>query len=353
SDDRDFFSAMQLSFSSVLPMALKTAIQLNLLELINQAPGGSISASDLAGKLPTTNPAAGKMIDRILCLLAAHDVVVCRIVPSPHGGGGGGGVERIYSPGTAAKLLTKNEEGISLARIFMLVQDNLHFKAWHNLKDAILEGGEAFHRAYGKSIFDHIATDQEYNKVFNAAMFSHTKIFMNKLLRTYTGFEGLKSIVDVGGGVGVTLKMIIDEYPSIRGINFDLPHVIDEALPFPGIEHVAGDMFVSVPKADAIFLKWICHDWSDEHCKQLLRNCYDALGDDGKVILVDAIMSDEPKTTSDFKYTAATDVLMMSCCPGGTERTEEEFNGITRDTGFKKFRKMCCIYGTWIMELRK
>ncbi|EPS65297.1 hypothetical protein M569_09481 [Genlisea aurea] len=348
SDDRDFFSSMQLACGSVLPMALKTAIQLNLLHLITQSPGGSISASDLAGKLPKTNPAAGKMIDRILCLLAAHDVVVCRVVASPRGG-----FERLYSKGPAAKLLTENEGGISLAPMSILIQDIAYFNAWHHLKDAIVEGGEAFHRAHGMSLFDYQATDKEYSKVFNGAMLAHTKIFMNKLLQTYTGLEGLKSLVDVGGGVGVTLKMIIEKYPSIQGINFDLPHVIDQALPFPGIEHVAGDMFVSVPKADAIFLKYICHDWSDEQCKKLLRNCYDALGDDGKVIIVDSIMFEEPNVTSDFKYMATMDVLMMVVSPGGIERTEGEFNDIFRDTGFKKSQKVCYVYGMWIIELHK
>jgi hypothetical protein len=41
-------------------------------------------------------------------------------------------------------------------------------------------------------------------------------------------------LVDVGGGVGNALKQIISEYPSIKGINFDLPQVIQDAQPHPG-----------------------------------------------------------------------------------------------------------------------
>ncbi|EPS74295.1 hypothetical protein M569_00461, partial [Genlisea aurea] len=221
------------------------------------------------------------------------------------------------------------------------------------LKDSILEGGEAFHRAYGMSNFEYKSTDPKYSKTFNEAMFAHTTIFTNKLLQTYTGFEGLKSLVDVGGGFGVTIKIIKDKHPSIQCFNLDLPHVIAKAPSFPGIEHVAGDMFVGVPKADAVFLKWICHNWSDEQCIKLLRNCYDALDDDGKVIIIDNVMLNEPTETVDFKCMAAMDVLMMTFYLGGVERREDEFNDIFGQAGFRKFRKVCCVYGMWIFELHK
>lgn len=57
---------------------------------------------------------------------------------------------------------------------------------------------------------------------------------MKRILETYTGFEGISTLVDVGGGTGHGLKMIISKYPSIKGINFDLPQVIENAPPFPG-----------------------------------------------------------------------------------------------------------------------
>jgi hypothetical protein len=39
------------------------------------------------------------------------------------------------------------------------------------------------------------------------------------------------------GGTGAVLSMIVSKYPSIRGINFDLPHVIEDAPSFPGITY--------------------------------------------------------------------------------------------------------------------
>lgn len=104
--------------------------------------------------------------------------------------------------------------------------------------------------------FEYHGTDPRFNKVFNQGMSNHSTIIMKKILETYQGFEGLKTVVDVGGGTGATLSMILSKYPNIKGINFDLPHVIEDApKSHPGIQHVGGDMFVSVPNGDAIFMK--------------------------------------------------------------------------------------------------
>ncbi|PPD84376.1 hypothetical protein GOBAR_DD18691 [Gossypium barbadense] len=73
---------------------------------------------------------------------------------------------------------------------------------------------------------------------------------------------------------GATLSMIVSKYPTIKGINFDLPHVIENAPTCPGVEHVGGDMFASVPKGDAIFMK----------------KCYEAVPDNGKMIVADSIL---------------------------------------------------------------
>ena len=99
----------------------------------------------------------------------------------------------------------------------------------------MLEGGIPFNKAYGMNAFDYHGKDLRFNKIFNNGMSSHSTITMKKILENYKGFEGLNSVVDVGGGIGATLNMIISKYPSIKGINFDLPHVIQDAPAFPGI----------------------------------------------------------------------------------------------------------------------
>ena len=64
-------------------------------------------------------------------------------------------------------------------------------------------------------------------QVFNKAMAGHSQIYMRAILDAYHGFEDVKVLVDVGGGLGSSLKLITTKYPHIKGINFDQPHVID------------------------------------------------------------------------------------------------------------------------------
>ncbi|KEH20125.1 caffeic acid O-methyltransferase [Medicago truncatula] len=108
---------------------------------------------------------------------------------------------------------------------------------------------------HGTHAFHYPSLDSRFNKVFNTAMINHTKIVMNKVLESYNGFEGIKRLVDVGGGLGVNIHLITSKYPNIHGINFDLPHVIQHVPSYLGVEHVGGDMFESVPKGDVILMK--------------------------------------------------------------------------------------------------
>lgn len=126
------------------------------------------------------------------------------------------------------------------------------------MKEAILEGEVPLIKAYGKDPMESIHNDKRFAPIFFDAMREFNPLVISKILKEYKGFEGLKSIVDVGGGNGSILKAIISRYPSIEGTNFDLPPIIEKQPIYPGIQHVAGDMFTSIPAGDAIFMKVIC-----------------------------------------------------------------------------------------------
>ncbi|KAG8390466.1 hypothetical protein BUALT_Bualt01G0086200 [Buddleja alternifolia] len=347
-DEEACLFAMELASVGVLPAVLKCAIELDLLELIKKSGDGAfVSPAELAAQLPATNPEAHIMVDRILRLLASYNILNCTVENLPDGG-----VERRYSLAPVCKFLTKNDDGVSLAPLLLLNQDRILKETWYHLKDTVLEGGIPFNRAHGMNAFEYPAKDPIFNKVFNHAMSGNSIITMKKILENYKGFEGLKTVVDVGGGIGASLKMITSKYPSIKGINFDLPHVIRRAPSYPGVEHIGGDMFVGVPKGEAIFMKWICHDWSDEHCLKILKNCYEALPTYGKVIVAERLLPDNPnKELTSLCFNL--DMVMLANNPGGKERTEKEFEVLTKKAGFKEFRKVCCAYTIWIMELHK
>ncbi|KAK6272650.1 hypothetical protein POUND7_009733 [Theobroma cacao] len=349
-NQESFSYAIQIVTSNALPMSMHAAIQLQLFEIIAKAgPDAKLSPKEIAVQLRTKNPDAPSMLDRLLRVLASHNIVGCSVADDEQGNN----PQRLYSLTPVSKFFVPNEDGVSLGPLMSLLQDKVFLDSWSQLKDAILEGGIPFDRVHGTHAFEYPDKDPRFNQVFNTAMINHTTIIVKKILETYKGFEQLNRVVDVGGGLGVTLSIITSKYPSIRGINFDLPHVIQHAPAYPGVEHVGGDMFKSVPKGDAIFMKWILHDWSDEHCLKLLKNCYNAIPDDGKVIVVDAVLPIVPEANAFVRGTSMMDVLMMTQNPGGKERTKPEFEALATKAGFAGIRYECSVCNFWVMEFFK
>ncbi|KAL2488069.1 Flavone 3'-O-methyltransferase 1 [Forsythia ovata] len=348
-EEEDILRVLHLPSGLYLPMILKAAIELDLFEIMAKAgPEAQLSSDEIAAAISSQNHHAPALIGRIMRFLASHSILNCSI-----SGGEDGIVKRLYGLEPICKHFVRNEYGTSLGSLLLLPIDKVMVLPWYNLKDAILEGGAPFDKAHGMHIFDYASTDSRFNKVLNNAMYGFTTMAVRKILDVYNGFEGVKEMVDVGGGLGATLNLITSKYPNIRGINFDLPHVIKDAPTYAGVEHVGGDMFESVPKGEVIFMKWILHDWSDEHCLKLLKNCWKALPETGKVILVDGVLPVYPETDLVSKICFHSDVAMMTVNPGGKERTKDEIEKLAKSAGFADLKLICLVNCDWIIELYK
>ncbi|GMH18326.1 hypothetical protein Nepgr_020167 [Nepenthes gracilis] len=350
-EEKELFSyAMALVSGSVPTMVLKAIIELDVLEIMKRAgPEAYLSPAEIAAELPISIPDSTVMLDRMLCLLACYSIVTCSIRMLPNGN-----VERLYRLAPVCKFLTKNEDGVSLATISLMLQDRVNLEIWHYMKEAVLEGGIPFNKAHGTSLFEYNEVNPRFRKVFNNGMSDLSILEIKKILETYKGFEGLSSLVDVGGGIGTTLNMIVSKYPMIKGINFDLPYIIKDSPPFPGVQHVGGDMFANVPKGDAIIMKRVFLDWSDEHCIKLLKNCYASLPDHGKVIVCEPILPATIETaTTTTKVVFHIDLIMLADFVKGKERSENEFEGLAKVAGFQGFRVVCSAYHIKVMEFLK
>ncbi|CAM8894661.1 unnamed protein product [Rhodiola kirilowii] len=343
--------AIRLANAVVLPMALKSAIELNVIKVLSRAgPEAFLTPSQIAVEIGATrNPNAPVLLDRVLSMLASYSVLKCCGKT-----GEDGVVERAYGVSPICQFFTEDEDGGSVTPLFLLHHDNVVMKSWYHLNDVIMEGGVLpFDREYGMKLFEYLGTDPRFNQVFNKAMSSHTTMLMKKVLSVYKGFQGVKVLVDVGGGVGVTLGMITAKYPNIKGINFDLPHVLAVAPSFPGVEHIGGDMFSEIPKGDAIFMKWILHDWTDENCLKLLKNCYEALPHSGKVIIVESILPEVPDDRLTTNIACEQDMFMLAATTGGKERRLNAYDALAKGAGFSGCQVVGNAYNSWIMEFTK
>ncbi|XP_027361628.1 isoliquiritigenin 2'-O-methyltransferase-like [Abrus precatorius] len=333
--DDVYLSALVLSFSRVFPAILNAAIDLNLFDIIakvQRSRDSSVSASEIASLFPNPHTELAKRLDRILPLLASYSLLSCSIRTNEDGKR-----ERVYLLSPVGEYFSHLHDGHSLAPLSTLKHHGFH-DLWKNVKDAILDPNcnTHFESVYGMPAYEYMETNEEMNKYFYEAMNYSAPLDVKRVLTIYKGFEGVSTLVDVGGSTGQTLKQIISAYPSIKGINFDLPQMIQGASPFPGIEHVGGDMFESVPQGDAIILKLVCHNWPDEDCIKFLRNCHKALPQHGKVIVLDFIMPEVPNSSNISKHICAIDNLMF-LAHDGKERTENEFRNLCKSSGFSKF----------------
>ncbi|GAB4845575.1 hypothetical protein Ancab_040132 [Ancistrocladus abbreviatus] len=348
SEDETFLQALNTSSSLFLAMSFRSALELGLFEIIAKA-GQGLSVAEIVAQLPTKNPNAPNMLERILRLLASYSFLSYTVVAAKDSGYS----RRLYDLTPIGKLFAPNKDGVSLGDGFSVVHCKAWIDSWDKLTEAILEGGVPFQLANGVGMFEFAGRDPTFNKEFNTSMTGISTLFMKKVMQSYKGFENINQLVDVGGGVGSTLQTIISQYPHIKGINYDLPHVIEQAIPSPGIEYIAGDMFQSVPSGEVIWMKWVLHTCDDNHCIKLLKNCYKALPDNGKVIVIDTVIPEEPEVASYAKYAYISDVAMMVFNTEGKERTQKEFWSLANAAGFASVKLVCRVYFSDIMEFYK
>ncbi|XP_010473547.1 PREDICTED: indole glucosinolate O-methyltransferase 4-like [Camelina sativa] len=350
--------AEKILYTVAFPMIFKAALELGVIDTIAAADEGVwLSSSEIALRLPTkpTNPQAPVLLDRMLALLVSHSILKHRMVETGVNGQTGK-TERVYAAEPVCMFFLNRGGGSgSLATLFTVGLSEVYFKTWTNLKDMILEGTDAFTSAHGIGLFEYIGSNQRFGEMFNRAMSEVSTLTINRVLEVYKGFHDVNTLVDVGGGFGHVIGSVTSKYPHIKGINFDVAKVITEApLIYPGVEHVSGDMFKEIPKGDAIVMKWILHDWNDEDCLTILRNCWTSLPEKGKVILVEMLTPVEPKINDTYsKIVFGMDMYMLTLCSGGKERSFPQIETLAFGSGFIRCEIICHAYSYSVIELHK
>lgn len=220
--------------------------------------------------------------------------------------------------------------------------DPFHFKVFENLLYSVKTGEPSIEAVTGKPLFEYLSTDPVESTRFNAAMSGISSFIMPAILEAYD-FSPFKTIVDVAGGHGFVICEILRKHPRVKGVLFDLEHVVGGAvhriceLALEGrCRAVAGDFFKSVPEGgDAYLMKCIIHDWDDEKSATILRNCRTAMQGNrqAKVILLEQVVPGPGQP----HFSKLLDLVMLTF-PGGRERTAEEFKGLFAKAGFRLTR---------------
>jgi orsellinic acid C2-O-methyltransferase len=215
---------------------------------------------------------------------------------------------------------------------------------WGDLLHSVKTGETGRKHLAGTQDFEHLARDPALAALFNQAMVQLTRRTAREVARVYD-FSGLPRLLDVGGGTGELIGVLLQANPAARGVIFDMPHAREAAqrhLESLGLaercEVVTGSFFESVPgPADGILLKSILHDWDDHQCRTILETCRRALAPGGRLLIVEQLMPEQLDTTPRHQAIARSDLNML-VGPGGRERTEAEFRALLAGVGWQLSR---------------
>jgi O-methyltransferase domain len=219
----------------------------------------------------------------------------------------------------------------------MMFGEEFSTRAYEHIADCLRTGGDGVTEAYGKDIWAVLAERPEQCETFQRAMTNSTAGAADAIVEAYD-FSSIERLADVGGGHGLLLASVLRRYPKLEGVLYDRPEVV-AGVPqsqFAGCEGrigiEAGSFFEHVPDGcDAYMVKHIIHDWSDEHCRTILRLMRDKLPKNGRVLICEMVVGDEPGPTP----AKMLDIEMLVMTVGGRERTAEEFGALFATSGLR------------------
>ena len=205
------------------------------------------------------------------------------------------------------------------------------------LGHSIRAGTPAFEHVHGMQVFDYFNRHPNELELFAAAMRSFSVTTSAAMAETYD-FSGIRTLADIGGSQGFVLSLVLQKYPDMRGILFDLPVVVKGAsrvIKSYGLESRidvrSGNFFESIPSgADAYLLKHILHDWSDEDCLRILTNVYTVAKPGTKLLVVDAVIG----ARNEREFAKILDIQMLVHLRG-KERTQAEWKELLHAAGFQ------------------
>ncbi len=133
---------------------------------------------------------------------------------------------------TPMSAVLRSKANPSLRALAIMGGREWHGRAWSNLDYCVRTGKQAMEHIYGASIFEFMKQNPQEAQIFNDTMTNLSMIDGPAVAEAYD-FHGINSIVDVGGGHGLLLAIILQKHPNMKGTLYDMPHVVNGAADGP------------------------------------------------------------------------------------------------------------------------
>jgi hypothetical protein len=227
----------------------------------------------------------------------------------------------------------------SVRGLAMLHVEPWHWRAWEDALYSVKTGTPAFEKAHGQDFFGYLRDHADAGVVFAEAMSDISRSQHAAIVDAYD-FSRIDHLVDVGGGHGTLLAVILNAYPDLTATLLDLPDVVENARRTLEQARVAercrvvgGDFFDSVPSADAYLIAHVVHDWGDAETTRILAKCRSSISPGGRLVLAEIVIppGNEPS------HGKLLDLEMLVCLTG-RERTEAQYARLLDSAGFRLTR---------------
>lgn len=265
-------------------------------------------------------------------------------------------LERLLDACVGLKLLRRTQHGFQNEPIasaylcrtsqhslagYILYSDDVLFRLWAHLEDAIREGTPRWQQAFGTEggIFDHFFRSDEAKQTFLQGMHGLGMLSSPKVVEAFP-LSQFRRMIDLGGATGHLAIAACERYPDLRAVVFDLPEVIEVArvhamrsrTAAERVEVMAGDFFQDeLPEGDLFALGRILHDWPEAKIRDLLDKIYAKLAPGGAVLIAEKLLKEDKSGP----ISAQLQSLNMLVCTEGRERTLSEYKHLLEQSGFK------------------
>ncbi len=216
------------------------------------------------------------------------------------------------------------------------------FGFWADLTAALRTGEPQNEAKHGGDLFGTLYSDPGRLEQFLSAM-TGLSLGIAHAMAQKVPWAQYKSFVDIGTAQGALPVVLAQTHKHLKGIGADLPvvgpifenyvasHGLRDRLKFVPLDFFAQPL----PRADAVIMGHILHDWDLPTKKMLVGKAYDALPAGGSFIVFEAIIDDDRKSNA-FGLLLSLNMLIET--RGGFDYTGADCAGWMREAGFRQVR---------------
>ena len=308
---------LNLIMAYSISTAVRAAAQLDLADLMKDGPK-TVEALAQASRTQASH------LQRILRVLCAHRV----FKEQP--------VNTYQLDELGWNLCSDSPSRLKEAALMLTDQTFLHCAG--DLSQAAA-GIPIFKERFGHDFFEHW-DDKDIHDIFHQGVSGLSRA-SNVFLINEISIPANATVVDVGGGIGGLLLLILKKFPDAYGILFDQAQVLANSV-LPGLNQperwklVDGDFFQSCPAGDVYLLQMILHDWSDEQGITILRNCAQSMSENGRILVLESVIEPDNKPNGGKLL----DLITMCVLEDSRERTLGEFETMFDRAGLRLLRRI-------------